>query len=475
LNYTGSDDVTVSSLATTKGALTIATTGSITVSPASTLNAVGGNLTLRTTDTLAAHTLSIGNGSQLLTTNGSITIENDGLSNAGAITVGSNVLMHASATAKGVGQVSIVMGAVPAAATLAPGATPAANPPVILSSGGATVTYGTAPGNTSGSITINGAGVVLNAAGRNVVFNTGAGNTSSIVLQGNDTITADPPVGAASSATTSSPSSAAIMPAVFATPAASAFASPSGVSAIALPSISSTNTVSSTVALTGPAFSVAPLSANQSVAPAISNLAAINGSESVSLSSSTASANHKPLNGGVSNTAERSLQKGSMFVAPDVDTVIQTGFGSVNVAAGSVALVVAFDGGVAVYNLHDSKRDSVVVSGNGHNVSVVPGRNAILTTRNVHYFEEVNPAEFVGYRRLTSTAFGDGVKAFQSEFDIRTMLMGVEPLKQLVRAEDAHSRKVSGSLLKTAAILMTISDTTPYERMVAPRMTAMNQ
>jgi hypothetical protein len=153
---------------------------------------------------------------------------------------------------------------------------------------------------------------------------------------------------------------------------------------------------------------------------------------------------------------------------------VQTSFGSVDVAAHAIALIIAFDGGIAVYNLHDNKKDSVVVSGAGHRVSVAPGRNAVLTNRNVNYFEEVNPAEFVGYRRLAGTADSDGVKTFQSEFDVCAMLQGVEPLRRLVHASDAHSQKVTKSLLKTTAIMMSFGDPMPFECMVAPRMTAMN-
>jgi len=97
-----------------------------------------------------------------------------------------------------------------------------------------------------------------------------------------------------------------------------------------------------------------------------------------------------------------------------------------------------------------------------------------LTDRNVHQFQEVNPAEFVGYRNVSSRSYEDGVKSFSGEFDPRTLLFGVEPLKQMVRSNDQRSRRVSSAMLKTAAILLTLGGDKPFQYMAPPRLSAMN-
>ena len=165
-----------------------------------------------------------------------------------------------------------------------------------------------------------------------------------------------------------------------------------------------------------------------------------------------------------------------MFISPEKDTTVKTAFGNVDVAADSVALIIAFDGGLAVYNFHDTRRDSVVITSAAgqHKVAIAPGRHAVLTSRNVHHFQEVNPAEFVGYRNVSARSFDDGVRSFSGEFDPRTLLFGVEPLKQMVRSSDARSRRVSNSMLKTAAILLNLGGGTPFQYMAPPRLSAMN-
>jgi hypothetical protein len=176
---------------------------------------------------------------------------------------------------------------------------------------------------------------------------------------------------------------------------------------------------------------------------------------------------------GPASKIEKTLRQGPLLLAPQHDTTVFTGAGRVDVAADAVALIIAFDGGVAVYNLHDYKRDSVVIHNNHRKLSIAPGRNAVLTTRDVHYFEEVNPAVFVGYRRLASQTFPEGTKTFLAEFSVPSLLCGLEPLNHLLRSRDSHEQKMAKSVLKTAAILMSIRDSSPYERMAIAEVTAM--
>jgi hypothetical protein len=110
----------------------------------------------------------------------------------------------------------------------------------------------------------------------------------------------------------------------------------------------------------------------------------------------------------------------------------------------------------------------------GHRVAVVPGSNVVMTNRNVHYFEEINPVQQVSYRRMVGKDLKDGMKCFQSEFSILSMLQSLEPLKNLVRADDAQNRKIASAMLKTAAILTQIGAGDRYEFMTAAPVTAIN-
>jgi hypothetical protein len=65
------------------------------------------------------------------------------------------------------------------------------------------------------------------------------------------------------------------------------------------------------------------------------------------------------------------------------------------------------------------------------------------------------------------------MKAFQAEFDTRSLLQCVAPLRLLTLAHDKKKDKIIGSMVKTTAILMALGDQTPFEQMTAPAMTAM--
>ncbi len=508
LNYVGlgNGSLLLEGITTTAGGINFNTGGPISVDNFVQLSATGGGISL--VQNGAPGVMTISAGSSLVTSGGSVFLQNNAFAvGTLGLDIQGGVQIHASGTAKGVGQVDIVLGDAPPPNQLALGVIPAANTPLMISSGGAlTVTYATTTDNT-GTIKSTGTGNVLNAEGRNVVFyNGGSTNGGIIQLDGSVNITADPPIG----------------------PAASAAASVSISSSIA-PSL--TWPVSSVTGIAGGAFSVhspdmsgsliaAPTSS--SVASGLSNIAAFNemqvidglapsvpaaqsqsltqplpsiqsqlqqqskesGSQSdlysiedwsasaraTSTTGSQLDKKESPLTGFASNCAVRQLEQGPLLLAPEENTTVQTRYGAVDVAARAVALIIAFKGGVAVYNLHDYKHDSVVIRSAGHRIALAPGRNAVVTKQSVRYFEEANPADFVGYRKLSAKSFDDGVKVLQSEFNILSLMQGIAPVKAMMLSPTPEHKKACASILKTAAILQTIGDGTPFELMPRTRI-----
>jgi hypothetical protein len=454
LNYTSASNVSLGSITTTAGGINVtASSGTLATVGSTTLQTTGGGINLVVA---TGSSLTIGANNTLTTSSGSITLQN--VDSSGSIAIGAGVDIHASGTAKGVGQVTIVIGAVPTSGLNA-GTKPLPNAPAINANGGASVFYGT---SAASSITANGSNT-LNAFGRNIVFNSPAGHTFITINGG--TITADPPVGAAA------PAAAvlnAISPVVVSAPAiySSSILAPS----IMAPSVSGLNTISGVSDLSSAVATRSEITVNTIDSD---NQTAASNRPSGFAPAPTAGST-KRLSAKISNTDTRNLERGPLLISPQTETVVHTDFGSVSVAAKSVALIVAFDGGVAVYNLHDSHKDAVVVNCGSHNFSLAPGQNAVVTNRQVRFFEEINPAQCVAYRRMAAKEFGDGIKSFRSEFNVLSMLQGYEPLKQFVRSSDSEKRKVSQSILKTAAILMGVGGTEPFEYMVARPVTALN-
>jgi len=138
------------------------------------------------------------------------------------------------------------------------------------------------------------------------------------------------------------------------------------------------------------------------------------------------------------------------------------------VEGNSLALVVATEHGLSVYDLDDLHRNSIVVHVNDESISLLPGQHVTVTDDAVAGFEHVNPAGYIGYRNLTTQKLSGNFIAYRAEFHHLSTIGGLEPLKQLIFSKDASKRKVGNHLLKTATLLSTINASgTPFERMTA--------
>jgi hypothetical protein len=517
-------------------------------------------------DTLSFTGASTSNGSITLSANASdITVSNSVMTTAGSISILNTnttgtidingATVYGSGTAAGVGQVTFAIGAIPAAATLSPGALPGNL--AILPENGGQITFGTTT-NTAGTIAVFGSGNTATANGRNIIFNEGtAGGT--ITVEGGSQITADPPVVISSPLATMPVTAPALVTAPVVTSAhgtengtrseltslssssnsaqgsflssqsatsqslnnasgagltgslsntssaagqvvtsAGSSGTTSGVNASGLslagalaanPSGSLSTGGSQVIILNSqPAGSVS-LNSDDARASNVTNLGTFGnvsnlGSEGVfsgrkssvlnsaaRLTGSSENLN-KVLVGGIDNTTR--LDSGAMLIAADRNQSLKTEYGAVTVAKDSLVLAIAFDHGIAVYNLHDTKRGAVSVSFRNHNILIAPGQHVLLTDRDVQYFEEINPINFVGYRNMDAKDLGDGVKRFHAEFDILSMFRGLEPLRQMFDSPDVKNRKAVMTAIKTAALISQMSKSTKqFEMMNLSPATAM--
>src|SRR5262249_31399908 len=145
-----------------------------------------------------------------------------------------------------------------------------------------------------------------------------------------------------------------------------------------------------------------------------------------------------PLSGAVAKNVGSgrlmTLKRGTVLFAPSVDTTITTPFGKIKIDARSLVLVMSFANGVAVYDLDDLHGGAVQITAARSTLSLTPGRHAVITSDSVKAFEEVNPAQLIGYRNITSHHLGAGIKAFAAEFSVPSAISAVQPLKQLMKS-----------------------------------------
>lgn len=189
----------------------------------------------------------------------------------------------------------------------------------------------------------------------------------------------------------------------------------------------------------------------------------------------------QPLAGAVSTTVgvprkEASLNRGTILAVPSTDTLINTPVGQIKIGAKSLALVMAFANGLAVYDLDDVRKGAIEVVAGGQSITMSPGQHIFITRSNAQSFDEVNPAQMIGYRSITSRDLNYGLRLFSAEFSVPHTCHVVQPLKHLLQSKHPHDRKVANHLLKTTAVTMQLRGRNgDFQQVFRPRKTAWTQ
>ncbi len=486
-NPAGADLLFVNSLALPASSFQLVSgTGGITVNNISTSN---GSINV----VASSGTLQVGVNAVtglLNATNGNITLQNlDTV--AGTIMVGGDADLHASATAAGLGQVTIVVGAIPNTKQLT-AVTSIANG-LITTSGGGQVFVGTNAVNLAGSD-------YLNAFGRNIILDSGVvAGAVSIGLSA--ILTADPPPGSAlvslvPATRTFQGGTIQVSPAVSPTVSSGGVVSAPGIIQIGTTLPASMPTSMPTI-MTVAANSLLPMATIIPSSMIVQAAATANSTADLSTSGNipeTAASKVGTLRDfGSGSTGElefamaqkskerhgparTGLDRGGLLLAAEKDTRINTPFGEVKVGSRAVVLIIATGNALSVFDLDDRHKDSVKVQVGGDEISLSPGRHVTITAPGAKSFADVNPAYFVGHRQIIAQIFKPGTTAFHSEFDLPSVLTGLQSMNEKSYRTLEQDKKVSQHMLKTAAILSQISQSAePFQLALPVEVTAMNK
>jgi hypothetical protein len=180
------------------------------------------------------------------------------------------------------------------------------------------------------------------------------------------------------------------------------------------------------------------------------------------------------LHVGTSETTTHRIENDKAIFAPTQDTMIETPHGTIKLAAGAVALVMQSPDGLAVYNLHDSHKNSVAINVSDKNVVLSPGRHVHISNQTRGDFADVNPIELVQHRALTQSKLNNGKTVYTSEFSIPSACYAVKSLKTLMTSNDATSKRLAKQIMKTSSVLMYLCpDKGDYVQHFKPTTTAM--
>lgn len=168
------------------------------------------------------------------------------------------------------------------------------------------------------------------------------------------------------------------------------------------------------------------------------------------------------------------LRKGTIVMAPSKHTRLETPMGTVEVAKGSVALVVLDDTRLGVYDLHDARKGSVRITSGSKATTLSPGRCTVLTNQVQNSFDHINPMESIGYRSVASLNHGNGIKGFYAEFSTTHAMGSVKPLMEILTSKHVGAKRMGSRLMKTSAVLMHLgSGSEDFKIYAVPSVTAM--
>jgi len=168
------------------------------------------------------------------------------------------------------------------------------------------------------------------------------------------------------------------------------------------------------------------------------------------------------------------LFEGTTLFIPEKDMVVKTRHGQVNLKAKSVVLVTSSDNELAVYDIHDDRKGATTVTFGDMTFKLAPGRHVVITTNESGDFAMANAIELIPHTDVVRAETGESHTAWTSEFSIPAAINSVNALKSITVSDNPDLQKVSGKIMKTAAILLHMRGGA-YKHYLRPRVTMLSQ
>ncbi len=156
------------------------------------------------------------------------------------------------------------------------------------------------------------------------------------------------------------------------------------------------------------------------------------------------------------------INRGAILMVPSHLTRVQTRLGTVEFERDCLALLIVDDDKLAVYDLHDSKKDSIRIQSGGEQVSLSPGKCIVITSRVEAAFENANPIETIAYKSVDSLTKSNGSKHFRAQFSTTSAMSSVQSLSEIITSKHPHAKKLRQDLIKTTAVLMHLDSDEAY-------------
>lgn len=161
------------------------------------------------------------------------------------------------------------------------------------------------------------------------------------------------------------------------------------------------------------------------------------------------------------------ISTASFTLMPDKVVNVLLEYGKLSVGKGSIVHVSDWGSGVAIYDLHDSRRGDVSVSGGKEKIVLHPGMMVVLSKERLNN-DRAMPAGLrrIGIRNGVTHSLSSGAFIYDAEFSMASAITNIENLKGLCQSAYPEDRKLRDSVLKTAACLsIATASHGPYQSM----------
>ncbi len=215
----------------------------------------------------------------------------------------------------------------------------------------------------------------------------------------------------------------------------------------------------------------APLTQNRQVAEIQANL--VTGSSIGAVVTPATTVESAALNDDRNPERKSNLFEGTTLFVPQHDMDVSTIHGVVHIGGKSVALISSTADGLAVYDVHDSKKGNIKVITSGETHTLSPGRHILISTDKSGEFASANALELIPHSDVKQVRTGKTQTVYKSEFSIPAAINSVSALKTLMKSDDPELRKTAGKIAKTASILLYMR-TANYQQYFRPRVTTLS-
>ncbi len=149
------------------------------------------------------------------------------------------------------------------------------------------------------------------------------------------------------------------------------------------------------------------------------------------------------------------LDDDNFLVCSKKESIVKFREGIMRIAAHSTVFIMSTKDCTAIYDLHDSSSNAVLVIVAQYRIRLLPGQQLIVSNSSID-FDEINPLAKLGYRKRSTIKVGSTYLHF-ADFSIPSAFMYIEPLIKLSHSANKEHMKAMENLLKTAAIVTQIT------------------